>query len=174
MVPPNPSHGATRNFELIPYFPLPLTSTLNQWANEFSLFSLREVPKVSPLLSQTPPLPQFWPSVSPHDVSTASELVSALSSLPSSKFSPHYSKIYFLKTQIQWWHSPYGMRPSASLFVSSLIPTTTPKVILGSDPPTLLAEGSIPSHAFRVLLPILDPQNVFSPLLCLVSYSTVP
>lgn len=108
-------------------------------------------------------------SVSPCDVPTALELVSALSSLLSLKFSLRYGKIYFLKTQTQWQYSLYVMRPSASLFVSSLIPTT-PKAIFCSDLFTLLAKGSISSHTFQFLFPILAPQNTF--LLCSVDSPT--
>ena len=108
-------------------------------------------------------------SVCPCDVSTALELISALSSLSSSKFSLCYGKIYFLKTQTQWQYSLYGMRPSASLFVSSLIPTTS-KAIFCSDLSTLLAKGSISSRTFQFLFPISASQNTF--LLCSVESPT--
>ena len=108
-------------------------------------------------------------SVCPCDVSTALELVSALSSLSSSKFSPCYGKIYFLKTQTQWQYSLYAMRPSASLTVSSLIPTTS-KAIFCSNLSTLLAKGSISSRTFQFLFPISASQNTF--LLCSVESPT--
>lgn len=144
--------------------PQPSNSKTTSWVSSPSDIFLRLVPSFL-----SPHFCLSLNSVCPCDVSTALELVSALCSLLSSKFSPCCGKIYFLKTQTQWQYSFYGMRPSASLFVSSLIPTT-PKAIFCSDLSTLLAKGSISSRTFQFLFPVFASQNAF--LLCSVESPT--
>lgn len=73
-----------------------------------------------------------------------------LSSLTSSNVSPRNGKIYFQnhKSNYSVLHVDYDQLPLLPQ------PHFNPEVILCSDMSALLAENSIPSHAFQFLIPI--------------------